>query len=290
MTRATGTPSPADPARRSIGARSAQARVVADQRDGSPGAALGLGVAVLAVAPLAHRAAHPGVHAARREQVAARRPPPSAGDHGDHADAHVERRSSSPRATSPSSPISPKTGCGRPGRRGRPSAATSGGQHPRQVGGEPAAGDVAERVHVDSARRAPAPGSRGRRCGSARAAPRRACGRARRRAGRGASRAGAQQHVPDQRVAVGVQPAAAAWRRRRRRRAPAPAPSSVVGLDDPGARAGHVVLVGRQQAGVLGGLAADQRAAGLRGSPRRCRRRSPRSARGRPCRRRCSRS
>ena len=43
-------------------------------------------------------------------------------------------------------------------------------------------------------------------------------------------------------------------------------PSSVVGLDDAAPVAGDVVLVGRQQARVLGGLAADQRAAGLRRS------------------------
>ena len=42
-----------------------------------------------------------------------------------------------------------------------------------------------------------------------------------------------------------------------------PGPSSSAGLDDAGGRAGDVVLVGLQQAGVLGGLAADQRAAGL---------------------------
>ena len=46
------------------------------------------------------------------------------------------------------------------------------GQHAGEVGGEPAAGDVAKRVHVD-ARRARGRGSRGRRSGSARAAPRR---------------------------------------------------------------------------------------------------------------------
>ena len=42
-----------------------------------------------------------------------------------------------------------------------------------------------------------------------------------------------------------------------------PGPSSCVGLDHAGGRAGDVVLVGAEQAGVLGGLAADQRAAGL---------------------------
>jgi hypothetical protein len=40
-------------------------------------------------------------------------------------------------------------------------------------------------------------------------------------------------------------------------------PEEPVRLDHAGRRAGHVVLVGLHQAGVLGGLAADERAAGL---------------------------
>ena len=42
-----------------------------------------------------------------------------------------------------------------------------------------------------------------------------------------------------------------------------PGPSSVVGLDHAGGGAGDVVLVGLEQPGVLRGLAADERAAGL---------------------------
>ena len=60
------------------------------------------------------------------------------------------------------------------------------GHHPREVRGEAAAGDVRHRVDAGLARRAR--GTPWRRSGSARAAPRRACGRARRRRGRAPSR------------------------------------------------------------------------------------------------------
>ena len=79
------------------------------------------------------------------------------------------------------------------------------GQHPLEVVGQPAAGDVRHRVGPGRAgeRR----GRPWRRSGSARAAPRPGCGRTRRRAGRGSSRPSLKQDVADQRVAVGVQAA-----------------------------------------------------------------------------------
>ena len=75
-----------------------------------------------------------------------------------------------------------------------------------------------------------------RRSGSARAARRPAAGRAPAPRGPAPSRPGVEQHVPHQRVAVGVQPATTPSRPARRRRGPGPAPSSRVGLDDAGRR------------------------------------------------------
>ena len=126
-------------------------------------------------------------------------------------------------------------------------------QHPGQVRRQPAAGDVAERVHLDAVAGRSAPGSRGRRSGSARAARRPAAGRARGPRGPAPSRPGVEQHVAHQRVAVGVQPAGDAIatstspvadpvRRRaagrpRRHRSPAPATSYSSGPSSPGCSA-----------------------------------------------------
>ena len=86
---------------------------------------------------------------------------------------------------------------------------------------------------------------------------------------------------------------AARWTRaraRRRRRATRCGAEHVVGLDHADRGARDVVLVGAEQARVLRGLAADQGAAGARARRGDARRRWRRSARARPCRRRCSRS
>ena len=71
-----------------------------------------------------------------------------------------------------------------------------------------------------------------------------------------------EQHPPHQRVAVRVEP--------RRRQAEQPSPGRMVApvhaggrLDDADAEPGQVVLAVGVEAGQLGGLAADQRAAGL---------------------------
>ena len=133
-------------------------------------------------------------------------------------------------------------------------------QHPLEVGGEPAAGDVRHGVGLRSP--PPAPGRPWRRSGSARAAPRRGCGPS-----SGTSRSsdqpgGGQQDVADQGVAVGVQ-AAGLHRDHDVAGSHQAGPEQPVGLHDAGGRAGDVVLVGAEQAGVLGGLAADERAAGL---------------------------
>ena len=68
--------------------------------------------------------------------------------------------------------------------------------------------------------------------------------------------------MPDQGVAVGVQPGRLHGDHRVAGTDPAGA-EQVVGLHDAGGRPRDVVLVGLEQARVLGGLATDQRAAGL---------------------------
>ena len=144
-----------------------------------------------------------------------------------------------------------------------------------------------------------------RRRGWARAAPRRACGPARRRGGPAPSRRTDTtvrtseyplECSPDEPSATSTSPA--------RTRS---GPSSRVGLDDARRGTGDVVLVGAEQAGVLGGLAADQRRPGDRAGRRDAahdvrdalghdpaardvvgheqrRRRRPRRCRRRPCR------
>ena len=72
---------------------------------------------------------------------------------------------------------------------------------------------------------------------------------------------GVEQHVPDERVAVGVQPR----RLHGQHHVPGPHPARTqqpIGLDHAGRGAGDVVLVGFEQTRVLRRLAADQRAAG----------------------------
>ena len=105
--------------------------------------------------------------------------------HRDHADAEVEASAPAPRAaTHPSPPISSKIGCGR-----QVDAVDdrldAGRQHPGQVAGQPAAGDVGEGVR---------PGLGGQRqavqgvdAGRGRAARRPGCGRRARRACRPAA-------------------------------------------------------------------------------------------------------
>ena len=70
-----------------------------------------------------------------------------------------------------------------------------------------------------------------------------------------------QEHVPHERVAVGVQAAGAHGEHDVTGAHPARA-EQVVGLHDTGGGPRDVVLVGVEEPGVLGGLAADQRAAG----------------------------
>ena len=118
-------------------------------------------------------------------------------------------------------------------------------------------------------------------------------GRARRRVRRGSAteallvRLGEVEVVlgkqrPDEREAVGVEAA----RRQADDDVAGREPGAIdqpVALDDPGARAGEVELARVEQPGMLGRLAADERAARPRGSPRRpsrrARRRSPGSSR-----------
>ena len=126
--------------------------------------------------------------------------------------------------------------------------------------------------------------------------------------------AGAGDDVAHERVAVGVQ-AARGEGEDRVARLDAVRAEQGVGLDDPGRGAGHVVVVRAEQTRVLGGLAADQRGAGLAARvgdaahdvgdplrhdlaardvvgheqraarrPRRCRRRPCRRGPGPPCR------
>ena len=92
-------------------------------------------------------------------------------------------RSRSARGTPPSRATRSKTGGGSPG-----AAVDHGvdavGEHPGQVGGEPAAGDVRDGVQVRRRGAGEVEQRRRRRSGSARAAPHRGCGRTRRRAAR----------------------------------------------------------------------------------------------------------
>ena len=106
-----------------------------------------------------------------------------------------------------------------------------------------------------------APGSRARRSGSARAAPRPASGRARRPRGPAPSRPGVSSTWRTSEYPLECSP----LERHRDHHVAGADPVGAeqpVGLDDAGAGAGHVVLVRPQQPRVLGGLAADQRAAG----------------------------
>ena len=158
---------------------SSPARVLADQADGA------------AVGPAARRTPRRRPRRGSRTRRAARRP--------------RRCRPGSSRATMPTPQLSvaSRSGWGTPparrttskiGWRGPGAALERGGQllghDPGQVGREPAAGHVRHRV--DAGRPGPAPGRPWRRSGSARAAPRRACGPARGRRGRAASRPSAR--------------------------------------------------------------------------------------------------
>ena len=175
-----------------------------------------------------------------------------------------------------------------------PGAAVEGGrqlvrQHPLEVGGQPAAGDVRHRVGRGAAGQVEAglgvdPG-RLEQLLAERAAelvdvP------VERPAGPGLG----EQHVAHQRVAVGVQPARAPSRSTTSPARTRPGPSRSAASTTPVVEPATSYSSGPSRPGVLGGLAADQRAAGLRRTPRRCPGRSRRSARGRPGRWRCSRS
>ena len=164
-----------------------------------------------------------------------------------------------------------------PGRQGRR-------QGPRHVCGEAAAGDVGEPVDVvtGGAERRPRARERRRRSSSASAGPRRASpGRApaRRRSPRAAAAAPsvrwscswygpgeveipARDQRPDEREAVAVEPA----RGRPRIDVAGPDGAAVeplVGLDDADAEPREVELAGCMRPGMLGGLAADERTAGI---------------------------
>ena len=151
-----------------------------------------------------------------------------------------------------------------PGRRGRRPRAVPRGQHPGQVGGQAAAGDVRDRVDV------------GRRAGQV-------------EAGLGVDPGGLQQLLAEgaaELVDVAVQrparpasrargaPASSRWsaarwtpsRRRRRPARPGPGRAGRSASTTPVVAPAHVVLVRAEQPGVLGRLAADQGAAGLRRS------------------------
>ena len=161
-------------------------------------------------------------------------------------------------------------------------------QHAREVRRDAAAGHVAERVHrARSARRAAA-GAVRCRAGSARAAP-----RPRRRRSRPSESGMPTPRLarmwrtsekpllcsPDEAIATTTSPCCTRS-----------GPSTRIRLDRTDRGAGDVVVVRAEQTRVLGGLAADERGAGLEHSRARCRRRCRRCARARPCRRRCSRS
>ena len=154
-------------------------------------------------------------------------------------------------------------------------------QHPGQVGREAAAGDVRERVHVDAVAAHEVEQVSGVDAG-----------RLEQLLAEGAAElvdvpvegpAGAGDDPPHEGVAVGVQ-AAAREAEHDVTGGDALRAEHVGVLDDPGGRAGDVVLVGFEQAGVLGGLAADE------GDPRLLAGRGDaghdarRSARARPCR------
>ena len=134
------------------------------------------------------------------------------------------------------------------------------GQHAREVGGDAAAGHVAERVDAV----AELGDEPQQRCGvqagrlEQRLAPRRA------EVGGVVAvlDAGAGDDVAHERVAVGVQ-SAAGEREDDVAGAHAVGAEDAVGLDDAGRGAGDVVVVDAEEAGVLGGLAADERGAGL---------------------------
>ena len=150
-------------------------------------------------------------------------------------------------------------------------------QHAREVGGDAAAGDVAERVHAvavvgDQAQQRTRVEARRLEQGLA---PRRA------EVGGVVAvlDAGAGDDVPHQRVAVGVQ-ARARQRQHDVSAADAVGAEQAVGLDHAGRGAGDVVVVDAQEARVLGGLAADERGAGLGAAGARCRGRCRRCARG----------
>ena len=204
----------------------------------------------------------------------------------DHADAHVERASRSACGDLADLADQAEDRLRRPGRPVH-HGADGRRQHAGQVVRQPTSGDV--RHGVQSRSRRPAAGRAACRGGWARAAPRPACGRARRRDGRATSRLvrAARDGRGSSRWSAGRRTPSRSTGRPAR---PGRGPARSVGLDHSGRRAGHVVLVRREQPGVLRCLAADEGAAGGHARLRDALARWPRSARARPCRRRCSRS
>ena len=189
-------------------------------------------------------------------------------------------RSRSARGTDPSAPTVLKTGGRGPGRAVEPGV-HAGRQHPGQVGREAAAGDVREGVHVDAVG-----AHEVEQVGGVDA------GRLEQLLAEGAAElvdvpvegpAGVRDDPPHEGVAVGVQAAAREAEHDVTGRDALRAEHVGV-LDDAGGGTGDVVLVGFEQAGVLGGLAADRGRPGPARRPRRCRTRWRRSARARPCR------
>ena len=178
--------------------------------------------------------------------------------HGHHADAHVERLlhlgavDAAPRGDQPED------------RRRRPGAPLdhglqAGGQHPLQVAGQPAAGDVGEGAHVGLGgdRQAVAgvdPGGHHNIIKNTVAELLDVAGQR--------HPADLEQHVPGEGVAVGVQ-AGRGHGHEDVAGADPLGPQQCVGVDDPDARGRQVVAAVLHQAGVLGGLPAQQRAAGL---------------------------
>ena len=142
------------------------------------------------------------------------------------------------------------------------------GQHAGEVRGDAAAGDVRERVHGSREPVVARGGARAARCraASARGAPRPTSCRARAR--HPCSRQAALgEDVPHEREAVGVQARSTRSRSTASPSRTRSAPSSAIGLDDADRGAGHVVVVGTHEAGVLGRLAADECGARLGAGP-----------------------
>ena len=169
-----------------------------------------------------------------------------------------------------------------------PHLAPTPGIDPGQVVGQPAAGDVADRVHLDRVDQRQAvggvdPGGLEQLLAEGPAELGHVSVQA-------SSAATVEEDVPDQRVAVGVQPGGGAWRPPRRRARPGPAPRILSRSTTPVAAPATSYSPRLEQPGMLGGLPADQGAAGLRRTPSAMPLTMARSAPARPGRRRCSRS